>query len=106
MSTTEQSFYFSKISNNISVSGIIGCATFEGLQFLSKALTRYMLPLQDFIQKPLHLIVQKSVVAHCDYQDEGMYPATLLWCNEYFGCKFEIPVGRFDKENNRYIFDF
>ena len=42
----------------------------------------------------------------CYYQKEAMIVAMINWCSKVFGFKYKEITSSFDKQNNRYIFDF
>lgn len=42
----------------------------------------------------------------CYYQKEAMIVAMISWCSKVFGFKYKEITSNFDKENNRYNFEF
>lgn len=42
----------------------------------------------------------------CYYQKEAMVPTMINWCEKVFGFQYKEIKTAFDKQNNKYIFDF
>lgn len=52
------------------------------------------------------IVIQSLQYSPCDFQEEGLIAAMMQWCAQYFG--FDCPEFKveFDKNNNRYVFEF
>lgn len=52
------------------------------------------------------IVIQSLQYSPCDFQEEGLIAVMMQWCAQYFG--FDCPEFKveFDKNNNRYVFEF